>query len=175
MLKGRDPLGSIHLINDLGLYDQIFHVLPSAAATLSSEPGDTQTSLAAAAVLASLLSPAVAQRAEIALLPVHPLLRDAAGPALPRLFLAAALTPYKGLTYADAKGKTFPATETILRDGLKLGAQNHYFDGVPALFAAASLLKAPDATRSRVKIGRPNTHRTGCVRDVSFRCRPAPP
>jgi hypothetical protein len=59
----------------------------------------------------------------------------------------------------------------VIRDGLKLGVQNHYFDGVPALFGAAKLLEmyfAQDKlwkegvhsqqdemdTKTRVEIGR---------------------
>jgi tRNA nucleotidyltransferase (CCA-adding enzyme) len=153
MLKGRDPLASIHLIHDLELYHQIFYVLPSVVPTLSSEPADIQTSLAATDILFSIISPADFDRTGISLPPVHPLLHSSATGALPRLYLAAALTPYKGVTYADHKGKTFPATEAVLRDGLKLGVQNHYFDGIPALFTAAALLAAPDASQTRVKIG----------------------
>jgi tRNA nucleotidyltransferase (CCA-adding enzyme) len=62
---------------------------------------------------------------------------------IPRLFLAAALTLYRGVTYVDAKDKTHPAAEAAIREGLKLGTQNHYLDGIPLLFAAADLLKNP--------------------------------
>ena len=51
------------------------------------------------------------------------------------------ITPYHGLTYTQAKGKVRPASEAVLRDGLKLGAQHHYLDGIPALFTAADLLR----------------------------------
>jgi hypothetical protein len=67
--------------------------------------------------------------------------------------MAAALTPYKGVTYKDTKGNERPAAEAVLREGLKLGTQNHYIDGIPALFAAAELLRQPNAGNSRVEIG----------------------
>ena len=58
--------------------------------------------------------------------------------------MACALTPYRGITYVDEKGKNRSAIEAVIREGLKVGTQNHYLDGVPALFFASELLKAPD-------------------------------
>jgi tRNA nucleotidyltransferase (CCA-adding enzyme) len=57
------------------------------------------------------------------------------------LFLAAALTPFKGIKYLDSKKKERLAVELVIREGLKLGTQNHYLDGIPKLFAASQLLK----------------------------------
>ena len=57
--------------------------------------------------------------------------------------MACALTPYKGITYVDEKGKNRSAVEAVIREGLKVGTKNHYLDGVPALFSASELLKAP--------------------------------
>jgi tRNA nucleotidyltransferase (CCA-adding enzyme) len=59
------------------------------------------------------------------------------------LYLACALTPYRGITYVDEKGKNRSAVEAVIREGLKVGTKNHYLDGVPALFSASELLKAP--------------------------------
>jgi len=61
----------------------------------------------------------------------------------PRLFLASALTPCKGITYRDAKDKIHPTVEAVLRDGCKLGNQNNYLNGIRALFSAADLLNNP--------------------------------
>jgi len=65
-----------------------------------------------------------------------------------RLFLAAALTPYRGIQYtdskkSDSKKKPHFAVEAAIREGAKLGTQNHYLDGIPPLFVAADLLKDP--------------------------------
>jgi tRNA nucleotidyltransferase (CCA-adding enzyme) len=145
----------VTLINDLKLYDRIFYIPPALSATLSAEPQRADLSLVAAGILNGLLS----SPPSLGLPPLHPLLASAhTAPAagassLARLYLAAALTPYHGMTYTDAKGKTHPATEAVLRDGLKLGTQNHYLDGIPALFAATELLQHPDATKNRVTIG----------------------
>lgn len=53
-----------------------------------------------------------------------------------RLYLACALIPYHGLEYRDHKNKSKPLVDAVIRDGLKLGVQNHYLDGIPALFDA---------------------------------------
>lgn len=61
--------------------------------------------------------------------------------ATPRLFLATALTPYQGVTYTDKKGKEHPGVEAVVRESLKLGAQNHYIDGIPSLFLGVEPLR----------------------------------
>lgn len=60
----------------------------------------------------------------------------------PRLFFAAALTPFRHVSYA-AKKKSVLAVEMVIREAVKLGMQNHYLDGIPALFAAAEALQKP--------------------------------
>lgn len=88
--------------------------------------------------------------------PLHPLLLSTIGDSpspLSRLFLAAALTPYKNQAYTDAKGKKHPLNEAVLRDGLKLGTQSHYLDGIPALFSAAEVLKDLHVEQDRVSLG----------------------
>ena len=74
--------------------------------------------------------------------------------------MACALTPYRGITYVDEKGKNRSAVEAVIREGLKVGTKNHYLDGVPALFSAYELLKAPgveddklNTPSERVEIG----------------------
>lgn len=53
-----------------------------------------------------------------------------------RLYLAAALTPYRHLTYHDKKNKEKPLVELVIRESLKLGSQYHFSDGIPPLFTA---------------------------------------
>jgi tRNA nucleotidyltransferase (CCA-adding enzyme) len=67
------------------------------------------------------------------------------------LYLACALTPYRGITYVDEKGKTRSAVEAAIREGLKVGTKNHYLDGIPSLFSASELLKAPDIDDDKFK------------------------
>jgi tRNA nucleotidyltransferase (CCA-adding enzyme) len=71
------------------------------------------------------------------------------------LYLACALTPYRGITYVDVKGKMHSAVEAVIREGLKVGTKNHYLDGIPSLFSASEILKAPDieTPSERVAIG----------------------
>ena len=52
--------------------------------------------------------------------------------------------------------------EIVIREALKLGLQNHYLDGIPALFAASDLLQNPvlekfTGENKRSKIGRCST------------------
>jgi tRNA nucleotidyltransferase (CCA-adding enzyme) len=65
--------------------------------------------------------------------------------------MACALTPYRGITYVDEKGKIRPAVEAVIREGLKVGTKNHYLDGVPALFSASEMLKAPGVEDDKSK------------------------
>jgi len=83
---------------------------------------------------------------------------------MPRLYLSCALTPYRGITYLDKKGRRQSAVEAAIRDGLKIGSKNHYLDGIPTLFAAADVLRSPklgeerlSTPSERVAIGM-NTH-----------------
>lgn len=157
---GRDPLHSLKLIDGLSLYPQIFFVPPSTSITV--DPSTFPTSLAAASILHSLITGSTsADPIGSASLPsLHPLffstllepLSSSASP-IPRLYLAAALTPYRNMVYTDVKGRQQLVSEAVLRDGLKLGTQNHYLDGIPALFTAAELLKDLSAEQDRVAIG----------------------
>ena len=155
MMKGRDPLYAIQLIHELGLYSSIFWTPPTVLKSFSTPPTDSLQGLTAATILHSLTttpSPLAA---------VHPLLAHhfVSHPSTrPRLFLASALTPFKDIRYRDAKDKIHPGVEAVLRDGCKLGSQNNYLGGIPALFSAAGLLKNPALERfnhrpERVAIG----------------------
>jgi tRNA nucleotidyltransferase (CCA-adding enzyme) len=142
---GRDPLRSIQLIHDLSLYSSIFSIPEKITSTFSSTPGSPVTSVAAATLLQALLKPVSSTSSFAALPSIHKtLISSALSPGTKsRLFLAAALTPYRGITYTDSKKKQHLAVEAAIREGLKLGTQNHYLDGIPALFIAADLFKDP--------------------------------
>jgi tRNA nucleotidyltransferase (CCA-adding enzyme) len=133
-------LHSIRLIHDLGLHNSLFSV-PQSSFTFSGSPAPAWTSFAASTVLHALLL----EPSTLGLPSLHPLLlshipKDKTLRA--RLFLAAALTPFRQLS-CTVKNREVSATEVVIREALKLGLQNHYLDGVPALFAAADILKNP--------------------------------
>ncbi|RDX56319.1 hypothetical protein OH76DRAFT_1414683 [Lentinus brumalis] len=149
MMGGRNPLLSIDMIESLSLYPSVFYIPDNMGIKLSGTPDSSKTALRAASILHALVHPGVTAstlsgQTVPSLPPLSPImlseLSSSTNP-LRRLFLAAALTPYHGLTYTQSKGKVRPAVEAVLRDGLKLGAQYHYLDGIPALFAAADLLR----------------------------------
>jgi len=147
-MKGRDPLHAIQLIHDLGLYSSIFWTPTTVLESFSSPPAGSLQGLIAATILHNLTTTPSPLPA------VHPLLTQhfALHPSTrPRLFLASVLTPFKGITYRDAKDKIHPAVEAILRDGCKLGSQNNYLGGIPTLFSAAELLRNPALGGDRFK------------------------
>jgi tRNA nucleotidyltransferase (CCA-adding enzyme) len=148
MMKGRDPLHAIQLIHELGLYSSIFWTSPAVLENFSSPPTDPTQGLIAATILHSLTN-------KPSPLPsIHPLLEQhfTLHPSTrSRLFLASALTPFKGIAYRDVKDKLHPAAEMVLRDGCKLGNQNNYLSGIPALFSAAELLKNPTLEGDKFK------------------------
>lgn len=150
-IAGRDPVRAIQLINDFRLYDSIFSVIPDeTVASFSSPPADRIVSLKSAYILHTILTPPASPDIPS----LHPTLlsivkKDTACRA--RLFLAATLSPYIGITYRDKKKKSQPAVELVIRESLKLGTQNHFLDGIPALFAAAPLLRNPDLGAERFK------------------------
>ena len=58
------------------------------------------------------------------------------------------MMPYSNVQYLLPKKKILaPAVEIVIREGLKLGLQNHYADGVPALFAASEVLRDVEASK----------------------------
>ncbi|KAF8525196.1 hypothetical protein BU17DRAFT_84117 [Hysterangium stoloniferum] len=139
MMKGPDPLRAIELIDSLSLSRSIFtpppptvvptdisyHTAPIAARILSqllsTVPTNTPLHSSHPSILSYILSSTSAQS---------------------RLYLACALTPFKGLTYTDKKKKKL-LVEACIREGLKLGVQNHFLDGIPPLFEAAAMLHQP--------------------------------
>lgn len=151
---GRDPLRAIQLIHDLSLYSSIFMVPSSIASTFSTTPTPSSTAVASATVLQHLLNANPSSAPFDHLPTIHKtLISSVTTPGTrARLFLAAALTPYRGISYTDSKGKSHPATEPAIREGTRLGAQNHYLDGIPALFSAAELLKSPDPSNGKLRV-----------------------
>jgi len=142
---------SLHLLDDLSLFPLVFHIPPAIASTLSSQPSSPSLALAAASILQTFLQPDTALFRHP---PLHPLISSGLSSStsvIPRLYMACALTPYRGVTYVDEKGKNRSAVEAVIREGLKVGTKNHYLDGVPALFSASELLKAPDIEDDRFK------------------------
>ncbi|KAF8887799.1 hypothetical protein BD779DRAFT_1672615 [Infundibulicybe gibba] len=145
MMNGRDPIRAIQIIHDLSLFHSIFSVIPPEVQSAFSAPlSPLSTSLTAASILQVIINPT--QFLGSFIFPsVHPTLlslvvRDPA--CIARLYLAATLTPYRGITYQDRKKKTHAAVEYALRESVKLGTQNHYLDGIPPLFAASELLRS---------------------------------
>ncbi|KZV76945.1 hypothetical protein PENSPDRAFT_679619 [Peniophora sp. CONT] len=148
MMSGRNPLHSIYLIDSLDLFTSIFHIPPTSTPELSSDPAPSATAVAAASVLYSFLHP---DKSVFPHRPLHPLFTSTlSASTIPRLYLACALTPYAGVTYTDSKGHEKLAVEAAIREGLKSGRKNHYEDGIPELFQAASKLRAPRLDSDRL-------------------------
>ncbi|KAK7694187.1 hypothetical protein QCA50_001367 [Cerrena zonata] len=118
MLKGRDPLLSIRLINELSLYESIFYIPPSVAPEFSGPLGPPATALVASSLLQVVTEP---QSVPTVQLPsVHPALLEPIihDPSLRgRLFMACYLLPFLHVTYQDHKGKTHEAVEAAIREG----------------------------------------------------------
>ncbi|KAG1757935.1 hypothetical protein EDB19DRAFT_1659877 [Suillus lakei] len=150
MMKGQDPLRSIRIINDLKLYKSIYHVPPQIIGIASSIPKPQDLSLRAAIILHGLLSSTSPNEDSM---PLHPTLQSYVlqePGCKARLFLAASLYSYHGITYPDQKGKEQTLVKCAIQDGLKLGRQNHYLDGVPALYSASDLLNGVSLGQDRL-------------------------
>ena len=142
---------SIRLLESLSLFPLVFNVPPAVVPLLSAQPASMSLAITAASILRTFLQPdsALFQHP-----PLHPLILSglsSSASVVPRLYIACALTPYRGITYVDDKNKEHPALEAVIHDGLKVGTKNHYLDGIPALFAASGLLKSPDIEDDRFK------------------------
>ncbi|KAG8909753.1 CCA tRNA nucleotidyltransferase, mitochondrial [Tulasnella sp. 417] len=139
MLKGRDPLHSLQLVEELGVHDEIFYLAPSAKPSGPLAP--RKTSVIAATLIAALLS----REFKSPLPELHEQLTSHAIADLGtrrRLYLAAALTPFRDVSCPEKK-KTIPASEVVIREGVKLGNQNKYLSGVPLLLQAHTILSRP--------------------------------
>lgn len=149
---GPDPLRSIRIIDHLELCKSIYHVPTHIISIASSSPKSWHLSLRAATILHGLLSLSSPSENSI---PLHPTLRSyvlGEPGCKARLFLAASLYPYHGITYPDRKGKEQTLVKCAIQDGLKLGRQNHYLDGIPAMYSAADLLKGVSLEQSGLQL-----------------------
>ncbi|KAH9177067.1 hypothetical protein EDB89DRAFT_2112495 [Lactarius sanguifluus] len=151
MMGGRNPLMSLRLLDSLSLFPLVFNVPPAVAPLLSAQPASTSLAIVAASILRAFLQPdsALSQHP-----PVHPLILSGLSSStsvVPRLYMACALTPYRGITYVDEKNKERSVLGAVIREGLKVGTKNHYLDGIPALFIASGLFKSPDVQDDRFK------------------------
>ena len=126
--EARSPLFSFEMIDSLCLYDSVFWLPAAVMGTLSVQPASRSQGLVATGILDSLLShiaitdPTVTRQPSRYSLPQvhHALLTYASDPnARRRLFLATALTPFRGITLPDKK-KTVLAAEAVIREGLKV-------------------------------------------------------
>jgi len=124
----RNPLFSLDMIDSLHLHDSVFWLPPAMESSLSGPPAARSRGLVAATILDSLLSHIrVAgsivgrQRPRYDLPQTHPaLLTHASDPNVQRrLFLAAALTPFRNVTLPDKK-RAVTAAEAIIREGLRV-------------------------------------------------------
>lgn len=149
---------SMRLITSLGLQPAVFALPSTISSTLSSEVPSKPLGLAACAILRSLLlSPSTLELPDLHHLLLSQLFVD---PGLrQRLFFAAALSSYREISFKTPKGETRPAVEVVISEALKRGQQNHFSDGIPALFAAVDVLRNPSfenlpGENDRSKIGK---------------------
>ncbi|KAG9023170.1 CCA tRNA nucleotidyltransferase, mitochondrial [Tulasnella sp. JGI-2019a] len=144
MFKGRDPLYSMRLVHELAAHEEIF-LLP-ASAKPSPEPENRYTSL----VAMTLLSAALSESSLPCLPPISPRLTAHAKSDLGmrcRLYFASALTPFRKSQCPEKKNKLAPAAEVVIREGLKVGNQNHYLSGIPLLLQSHKILSRPTLDR----------------------------
>jgi tRNA nucleotidyltransferase (CCA-adding enzyme) len=150
---GRDPPRSIELIYNLSLYEPIFFAIPEAfSSTLSGVPEPARIGWTTVLILRYLFG--CREQKTCSELPnPHPIYYEAVindPTCSSRLYLAAALTPYKRLTYRDKKRKEKPLVELVIRESLKLGSQSHFLDGIPPLFTAYNLIASSVSDSSKL-------------------------
>ncbi|KAF8845429.1 hypothetical protein BDN67DRAFT_1065287 [Paxillus ammoniavirescens] len=153
MMKGVEPLRAVQIIHDLSLYRSIFHVPAEITDIASASVAASELSLTACTILHNLLSPSSLDTHQSTIRP-HPTLvsqalNDKATKA--RIFLAASLFPFAGITYKDHKQKVHPLVEAVVREGLKLGNKNYYLDGIQALYDAAAIMKGLSLDEDRFR------------------------
>ncbi|KAF8610259.1 hypothetical protein BDV93DRAFT_429846 [Ceratobasidium sp. AG-I] len=140
MLKGTSPLLSLSTIDTLGLYTPVFGIPPALTGKTSGKPKAQSTAISAASMLCNLLSSTSTLTP-----PVHRLLLEPAREDLgvrQRLIFGTALTPWKHMRYLEKK-KTVSLVEGVIKEGLKIGGQNHFITSVPSLFVAHEKLSNP--------------------------------
>ncbi|KAG8821361.1 CCA tRNA nucleotidyltransferase, mitochondrial [Serendipita sp. 399] len=153
MIQGPDPVYAITLLHSFDLLPSILTALPQALESASSPIGPVQQAVDGIATVETLLS------SDDRLLALDPILTKAVlseKSTRARFRLAGLLTPFRGIKYM-VKSKTIPLVDSAIRDGLKLGSQNFYLNGIPSLFSAAELIRSgfpdPLLTGSRAQIG----------------------
>jgi tRNA nucleotidyltransferase (CCA-adding enzyme) len=142
---------SLRLLDGLSLFPLVFYIPSNVVSTLSSQPSSASLAIAAASILQTFLQPDAALFPHP---PIHPLILSGLSSStsvVARLYMACALTPYRGIMYVEEKKKERPVLEAVIREGLKVGTKNHYLDGIPALFLASELLKSPDIDDDKCK------------------------
>ncbi|MBW0562003.1 hypothetical protein O181_101718 [Austropuccinia psidii MF-1] len=131
MLQGRDPLSSLKLIHELGLYLVVFR--PPSDVTRNSII-DSSLAIKTAQWLNQLIT------LNHSNLSLHPLLMNSLASSTNirrRLFLACALTPFQNLKVKLGKREVW-AGEVCISDSLKLG--NHDKTFVTRLFQALNIV-----------------------------------
>lgn len=121
LYPGPDPVYAIQLLHSFDLLPSLFIVAPQVAATIDGVVGSMEQSIAGVEILYKLLS-STPDDPEPSLPSVHPTLlhlalKDKSTRA--RLTLAAALSPFRGITY-KVKSKTVTLVEHVIREGLKV-------------------------------------------------------
>lgn len=127
-LPAKDPLLSLEMIHSLSLHESVFWLPDALSKNLSGSPAPRTRGLVAASILDALLKQseetvAIARTTlySFSLPPIHPtlLIHATNSDVKRRLYLAAALTPFRGLTIPEKK-RLVPATEAVIREGLKV-------------------------------------------------------
>ncbi|ORY05438.1 poly A polymerase C-terminal region-like protein [Basidiobolus meristosporus CBS 931.73] len=140
MLLGPHPYQSLSLIHSLGLYHIIFQA-PSTIDT-SEIPGSAQ-----GIQLSETLDWVLRQSL------TEPLKIDVEDRKC--LFLAAALSPFKGMTIVEKKTRIVPVVQWIVRDSIKL--KNHDIDCVTKFVntsdSVSNVLNSPQSTWTRSALG----------------------
>ncbi|KDN34609.1 hypothetical protein RSAG8_12308, partial [Rhizoctonia solani AG-8 WAC10335] len=140
MLKGKSPLLSLTTIEKYGIYDTVFGVPPDVAGKTTGTQRAQSTGIHAASILCSFLDSVPTSLPA----PHTELLKQAHEDhgLRQRLIFGAALTPWRDMTYPQKKGY-LPVVEHNVKEGLKIGSQNHFIPSVPRLFAAHKRASKP--------------------------------
>jgi tRNA nucleotidyltransferase (CCA-adding enzyme) len=126
MLKAKNPLLSLQLINHLSLYHTLFSPLPNIQEA-SPIPADApDAALLACTALSNIEKASDGRISQLLLAPLLDSSSPQAKIARKRLWLALVLAPLRDLTFIE-KQKTVPLTDTIIRDSIKLSGGDRLF------------------------------------------------
>ncbi|KAF8710251.1 Poly A polymerase head domain, partial [Rhizoctonia solani] len=133
MLKDKSPLLSLTSIEKYGIYDTVFGIPPDLVGKATGIRHSRSTGINAASILCNFFNSAPTTLP----IPHYELLKQAHEDhgLRQRLIFAAALTPWRDMICPQKKGHQ-SAVELIVKEGLKIGSQNHFIPSVPKLFAA---------------------------------------